>query len=388
MAGPEPQVSPADATGDSERDRLRAERDDLLALLERARADRAAGDLDPADADALEDDYTARIAALTRSINGGPRKDPKSGTTGTTPDTSPTGGGGSRNRAVIWVALVVLFSLVAGVLVVQSAGRRGIGETFTGDIRQNTRDLLLAARDQIASGEFNEALQTYADVLELAPANVEAITYSAWVSRTLLRQTDDQTALDELGDALAIDPNYPDARVFTAIILRDMGRFDEAAEALDGLDPDDVPDFLVLQVEALRLEVSGASPDRIDIVRAEAATRTGNFAEALRLLDGVIERSPDNVEALVAKADVLLVVSTATTGADRELLLGNALELVDRAAAVDPADPAPQLYRALVLELQGDTTGALAIVDALEAGGNLDPAVRSEIAALRNRLGG
>lgn len=388
MAEREPQVPSAPAAGDSEGDQLRAERDDLLALLERARTDRAAGDLDPADADALEDDYTARIAALTRRIDGDQQAEGKSGSISASPDATSTSGVRSRNRAVIWVALVVLFSLVAGVLVVQGAGRRGIGETFTGDIRQNTRDLLLAARDQIAAGEFDEALDTYTEVLELAPANVEAITYSAWVSRTLLRETDDQTALDSLGDVMAIDPDYPDARVFTAIILRDMGRFDEAAEALEGIDPDDVPDFLVLQVEALRLEVSGASPDRIDIVRAESAARTGNFAEALRLLDGVIERSPDNVEALVAKADVLLVVSTATTGEDRTLLLSNALELVDRATVADPGDPAPLLYRALILELQGDTTGAVAIVDELEARENLDPAVRLEITALRNRLEG
>jgi tetratricopeptide (TPR) repeat protein len=367
------------------------ERDELLALLERTRADQAAGDLDDGDAEALIDDYTARIAGLTRAIDGDEASG--AGKQGDTPADAAAGKPGAapsalNRRTLMWVAVVVAFALLAGILVVQSAGRRGAGETFTGDIRQTTRDLLLGARDQIAVGEFDEALATYDEVLAIAPANVEALTYSAWVGRTMARSIDDDTALALLDDAVAIDPQYPDARVFQAIILRDLGRFSEAQVALDGLGDDDIPDFLVMQVEALRLEVSGADPDRIDIVRAEAAARTGDFAQALRLLDAVIERSPDNVEAIIAKVDVLLVVSSAASGDDRVLLLTNAGQLVDRAQAIDPDDPAPVLYEALVLELQGQTAEALAVLDSLEARDGLDPAVVAEIGALRSRLGG
>lgn len=367
--------------------RLVAERDELLALLERTRADQAAGDLDDDDADALIDDYTSRIADLSRAIDGDGAPAASALPAGGGAPVPRTGASGGNRRAVLWVAAVVVFALLAGVLVVQSAGRRGAGETFTGDIRQSTRDLLLTARDQIAAGEFDEALATYDEVLAIAPTNAEALTYSAWVGRTMARTLDDDEALDRLDDALATTPDYPDARVFSAIILRDQGRFDEAAALLDGLNPDDVPDFLAVQVETLRLEVSGADPDRVDIVRAQAASRAGDFAGALRTLDEVIERSPDNIEALVAKADVLLVVATVTDGDDRDLLVGNAAGLIDDALNIDPTDRSALLYRALVFEVQGRDDDALATLDELEALGELDPAIVGQVRAVRSRLG-
>lgn len=357
---------------------LVAERAELLELLARTQADHAAGELDDVDAEALIDDYTARIAELTRTID--PASAPRRRRPAATPATGP------RRAALWWVVAVVVFALVAGLLVAQSAGRRGAGETFTGDIRQTTRDLLLEARDLTAAGEYDAALDTYAEVLAIAPTNAEALTYSAWVGRTMAGTLDDDAALALLDDATASDPGFADARVFSAIILRDQGRYDEAATQLEAVDDDAVPPFMVAQVAALRAEVSGAGPDRVEVVRAEAAVRRGDYTEAIRLLDGVLARSPADVGALIAKADVLLVVASNTSGDDRALLVGNAESLIDRAVAAAPDDPTPKLYRALVLELGGDTAAARAVLDTIEVGPGTDPALAAEVQALRDRL--
>jgi tetratricopeptide (TPR) repeat protein len=402
-------TSGAGAAPDSGLDLLIAERDELLGLLARARADHANGDLDDVDAEALIDDYTARAAEVLRRINdleAGGKASGANATKGTTPRGSSSGGtspgghstgtkaanqkadapGKTSRRTLVWVVAVVAFALLAGVLVAQSAGRRGAGETFTGDIRQTTRDLLLTARDQTAAGEFDQALATYDEVLAIAPTNPEALTYSAWIGRTMARSLDDEAALVLLDDALASDPSYADARVFKAIILRDLGRYDEALAEIDRLDPEGVPEFMVAQVESLRTEVSGADPDRVAVVRAEAAALRGDFAEAVRILDEVLARSPNNAGALIAKADVLLVVASGTTGEDRDLLVGNALNLVERARAAAPLDPTPLLYQALILELLGRPGEALETLDLLDAASLTDPALAAEVDQLRQRL--
>ncbi len=432
MTNPPDAANPGEPlSGDAELLLLIAERDELLGLMERTRADYADGDLDDMDAEALMDDYTARAADVLRRINDieqgktsstaptgavtGSASAGRSGRTSARTASSRTTGSrtagskaagsknaGSKNagaktagarkagvpsrRTLVWVVAVVAFALMAGLLVNQSAGRRGAGETFTGDIRQTTRDLLLTARDQTAAGEFDEALATYDEVLAMAPTNAEALTYSAWIGRTMARSLDDEAALLLLEDALVSDPAYADARVFRAIIFRDLGRYEEALTELDSLDPEGVPEFMVGQVASLRSEVSDADPDRVTVVRAEAAAVRGDYAEAVRLLDEVLARSPDNAGALIAKADVLLVVASGATGEDRDLLVGNALNLVERARQVAPLDPTPLLYRALVLELLGQTADALETLDLLEPATRTDPALAAEVDQLRQRL--
>jgi tetratricopeptide (TPR) repeat protein len=186
---------------------------------------------------------------------------------------------------------------------------------------------------------------------------------------------------------VASDPDYADAQVFRAIILRDLGRFDEALAALEALNLDDIPPFLTDRVEALRAEVSGADPDTVAVTRAEAAARRGDVSGAITILDEVIARSPNNAGALLAKADVLLVVASSASGDDRALLVGNALDLVTRAETAAPDDPVPVLYRVLVLELLGRTAEARTTLGLLEARSDLPDDIAAEVAALRSRLG-
>lgn len=378
-------------SGEEERERLVAERDELLGRIAEVRADHAAGDLDDVDADALIDDLTRRAAEVLRQLDGSTAEAPKTkrAAASTGSDTAGTADAARRRRQtrLAWVAVIVVFALTAGVFIAQSVGRRGAGETFTGDIRQTTRDLLLEARDQWSSGDIEGALATYDEVLAIAPTNAEALTYSAWVARTMGGMLSDDEALVRLDDAVASDPDYADAQVFRAIILRDLGRFDEALAALEALNLDDIPPFLTDRVEALRAEVSGADPDTVAVTRAEAAARRGDVSGAITILDEVIARSPNNAGALLAKADVLLVVASSASGDDRALLVGNALDLVTRAETAAPDDPVPVLYRVLVLELLGRTAEARTTLGLLEARSDLPDDIAAEVDALRSRLG-
>ena len=378
-------------SSEQERERLVAERDELLGRIAEVRADHAAGDLDDVDADALIDDLTRRAAEVLRQLDGSTAEAPttRRAAASTGSDTAGTADAARRRRQtrLAWVAVIVVFALTAGVFIAQSVGRRGSGETFTGDIRQTTRDLLLEARDQWSSGDIEGALATYDEVLAIAPTNAEALTYSAWVARTMGGMLSDDEALVRLDDAVASDPDYADAQVFRAIILRDLGRFDEALAALEALNLDDIPPFLTDRVEALRAEVSGADPDTVAVTRAEAAARRGDVSGAITILDEVIARSPNNAGALLAKADVLLVVASSASGDDRALLVGNALDLVTRAETAAPDDPVPVLYRVLVLELLGRTAEARTTLGLLEARSDLPDDIAAEVAALRSRLG-
>jgi len=403
--------------------RLAAERDELLARLGMVRAEHDAGDLDAEDADALIDDLTARAADVLRRLDAVEAGDPDPGPLATVVDTSgapagerarpngarSAGGAGARRRGgaaggsgrggagpdvaarrrrtLVWVGAVVAFVVVAALVLSQVAGQRGSSETFTGDIRQTTRDLLLEARDLTAQGDVEGALAAYDEVLGIAPTNAEALTYSAWLGRTMSGSLSDEDALARLDDAIAADPAYADALVFRAIILRDLGRFEEALVSLDAVDAEAVPPFLADRVAALRAEVSGADPDTVAVVRAQALLRQGDVLGATRLLDEVLARSPDNAAALVARTDLLLATASGATGEDRALLLGNALGAADRAAAAAPGDPVPVLYRVVILDALGRTTEARTTLGLLEVRTDLSPEVQAEVAGLRERLG-
>jgi tetratricopeptide (TPR) repeat protein len=370
-------VADTGASTRAELARLEAERDDLLALLARVRAELANGEVDETDAASLEDDATARAAEVLRRIEelraaGAPVR-------------GPTATGGAPRGRWPWIVGVAAFVLVAGFLVYQAAGQRGTGDTFTGDTRQSTRDLLLDARQQLGAGDMEAAIASYDRVLVLAPSNAEALTYRAWVGRTMARSMDDDEALALLADAIASEPGYADARVFRAIILRDQGRFDEAGVELDGVAADDIPAFMSGQVESLRAEL--ADPDRRDVAGAGRLAEDGDITGALRLLDGVLARDPSNVQALVAKATVLAQVATATTGEDRTVLTDNALELLIRANRLVPEDPVPLLYRAQLLVALGRVAEARTVLDQVDALAPLPAELANEVASLRTRLG-
>ena len=248
---------------------LEEEREFLLTSLDDLEREHDAGDVDDDDYAELKDDYTARTAAVLRAIEerhavARRARAPRSWT-----------------RLAAWATLVVLLAVAGGVLVARSSGNRPPGGQASGDVRSSSRDLLLEAQQytgqatqQLQDGDpeaalasYQRAIEAYQRVLEVLPTNAEALTYQGWVLNTIAVNVGDDPsgaelrtqALVRLDEAIAANPGYPDARVFRAIILRNLGRTEAARADLAAVGDDEVPAFMRDMVTSLRQSL-GAPP--------------------------------------------------------------------------------------------------------------------------------
>ena len=227
-------------------------------------AEHDVGDVDDVDYASLKDDYTARAAAVIKTI------DARRAAMGATRH--------PRRWGVVaaTITAVAVIGLGAGWLVATSAGQREPGETITGDIRTSTIDELAKAADYTAQATaaqqagdsdaavaaFQNALESYRTVLAQQPDNVEALTYRGWLLHVLALQAQgdvaqqlDADALTSIDRAVAVDPTYPDARIFRAIIFERQGRNADAAADLDTIDPARIPPAMAEMVDGLRERV-------------------------------------------------------------------------------------------------------------------------------------
>lgn len=329
---------------DSDRERVRVERDHLLVSLDDLDAEFAAGDIDELDYKALSDDYVARAAALTRALESS-----KIGQSRTTP---------VRRTSLLWMASIVVLALIAGFAMARFSGGRADGETASGEIRLSTAGLLSEAAAAFTSGDTARAIDTYGEVLELQPTNVEAMTYRGW----LRYQTGDSEAASADFDAVVgLDPAYPDVRVFRAVLALDEEDFTGAAAelaAFDAADPSPIAEQLVTQrqlreriaigrVLALGDEVV-VGVDGLSADDALLAGRTfvdlGRPADALRMFDAMLEDDPDSAPAFAWRGWTLGL--SAESGAPE--LFPDAVEWLDRAIEVDPSYPDTYVFRAFL----------------------------------------
>lgn len=232
---------------------LEAQQRFLLRSLADLDREHAAGDVDDVDYRTLRDGYTARAATVLRAIDEGRAALPARG---------------PRNRWAIaaWIVGVLAVAVGAGVLVARSSGQnlsdtapRGTGPLTDDDLSA----LLSQARQMLGAGDNRGAFGVYSTVLQQSPDDVEANTYAAWLLVLDARQQSDaglaaQRATQSmllLQHARDVDPSYPDAHCFTAVIAADflvppdlqLGRT-EGRACLDAHPPDDirslVEDFL------------------------------------------------------------------------------------------------------------------------------------------------
>lgn len=229
---------------------LAEERDFLLGSLRDLEAEHEAGDVDDRDYASLRDDYTARAAATIRAIESDQvaRSRP-----------APTR---STGRRILAAALVVIFSVGAGVLVAQWSGSRGSGDSITGGIRGDTRDDLLAARQEGANGQYLDAIKDYNKVLQLDPANTEALAYRGWMLRIVATSASGQQrtqlqaeAMASLQQALRTDPTDGTSLVFTAVLLGDVGRPTDALAELAKVPPGQLPSFMSGTIDQFKAQM-------------------------------------------------------------------------------------------------------------------------------------
>jgi tetratricopeptide (TPR) repeat protein len=235
---------------------LEEERDFLLRSLRDLEREHDAGDVDDHDHEVLKDDYTARAAAVLRSI-----ETRRSALVSRRP--AP-----DRRRRTLVAALVVGFAVVLGIGVAQASGRRGSGDEITGDVRQTARDKVLDARAAMGDGRYRDAIGLFDEVIALSPSNVEAHAYKGWLLVLTARQSalggDRDLLLNraqaELDMAVELDPHAADARIFRASLFSDIGLPQPGISDLDALSPGDVPPELQARVDALRTRLQQQTP--------------------------------------------------------------------------------------------------------------------------------
>ena len=352
---------------------LERERDFLLRSLDDLDAERAAGDLDTSDHAALADDYTRRLAEVARSID-------EERTAFDQVDTKLD----TRQRVFTVIGIVVL-AVLAGVLLGEASGFRSPDDSVTGDIRQSSAGLLAEADTLTREQRWPEAIEVYDEVLDVAPGNVEALTYRGWLTARL---GDDETALLDLSEAVAVDPTYPDARVFSAIVLDNQLRFTEAAAELAAFDSVDPPEDMLMLVEQFDLRVSVAagqinqvfSPlepgETVDLSQIDASldviaragarlSQLGDIVLAQATFSAVLAEDPEQLIALVGKGQ--LARQAEITDLNPELA-SEAMQALDEAVrlATSQDEPVIRLYRADARLAQGDAEGALEDLEAVD----------------------
>lgn len=197
-------------------------------------------------------------------------------------------------------------------------------------------------------GELAQAERLYLQLLQTAP--------DAFAPRHLLgviraQQGRNAEALDMIGHALRINPDFPDALLNYGNVLKNMGRFDEALTAYDralAVRPDFAGALFNrgnAYREMRRPAEAAASYDRVLtlqpghegalINRGNALHTLGREEEALASFDLALAQNPRNPETWKNRGITLRVLAR----------FGDALDSFDRALALQPGNPELLNYR-------------------------------------------
>jgi len=238
---------------DRSHEQLGAERDFLLKSLDDLEAERVAGGIDEESYRALHDDYTARAAATIRALRDGV-------------DARPVVPATSWQRRGLVIAAIVGFAVIAGVTLAFALGARLPGQTASGNTNTNTgtdrtpstaaqrkrleaavaanpNDIasrLLLARFLEADNDVSGALKQYDAVIAVDANNAEAFAQSGRLLYVTASQAPAADAAPLVGRAtqrldrsIELNPEYPDARFFRAIVrANEYGDFTGAQQDL------------------------------------------------------------------------------------------------------------------------------------------------------------
>jgi len=233
-----------DRLAEVQHESLEDQREFLLRSLDDLDSELVAGNIDPDTYRVLHDDYTARAAAVIKTIADGVQREASSGAK------AP-----SKLRFVT-IGGIVVFALLAAFLLAHSAGQRRPGQTITGNnqvggsatpttlsteaVIQAARAVATAqpksydarvnyARTLFSAGPqyFALAVQEYIAASQLNPKQPEPFAYAGWLSALLSRGETNaanrklllDTAERSLDQAMRVDPTYPDSYVFKGLIL-------------------------------------------------------------------------------------------------------------------------------------------------------------------------
>ena len=360
----------------------------------------------------------------------------------------------SRRWSVIAIVAVALVAaVVAGVLLARTVGFRSSTDEATGDIRQTSRGLIVRAGELTGQGDFEAAIDVYDEVLSSEPSNVVALTYKGWLTWLTEEQQEaaDQggageggTAAEEgedeavsnsaeaeaeiileserlLAEAVALDPDYPDARVFRTIIFASTNRwrmaqanlavFDSLNPAADlrglvdssnlradidaGIAQEAVTATLALVSDATEVlteeEVSAAlqeftepqlSTAGLSLITPGQVLAAERVQAAATVFTHLLARNPGNLTALSGRG-YLFTLPDFIESAE---VFNRGLADLDRAVQIAPESSSVRLLRAQALVSSAQRLDeARADLDAIDAS-NPSEDLQSAANALRERL--
>ncbi len=191
--------------------RLEEERRFLLRSLADLDRELVAGDLDEADYAVVRDGYTARAAAVLRQIEAGRAALPAKRTV-------------HWGRVAVWTAGVLVLAVLSGWLVARSSGQRLAGQTMTGGQAADEVTVLLSEARSLIATDPGGAIGRYQQVIALEPDHPEARTYTAWLLAISSASVGDESAALALEQATALFeavvadvPGYADAHCLYAV---------------------------------------------------------------------------------------------------------------------------------------------------------------------------
>jgi cytochrome c-type biogenesis protein CcmH/NrfG len=183
------------------RRQLDEERDFLMRSLDDLELERESGGIDDESYTELHDDYTARAAAVIRTLRDG---------VDVTPAPAPHSPERTRRR-VLLVGGVVVFAVLAGVSLAYALGARLPGQTSSGNSvaaapsTTNASQKAVSAKIKALQGQVNVKPDDYDLRLQLARAYEE--------------NGDLANALKQSDAAISIDPNRPEGHANAARLL-------------------------------------------------------------------------------------------------------------------------------------------------------------------------
>lgn len=214
----------------TEQAELESEREFLLRSLDDLEAERDAGNIDDETYRTLHDDYTARAAAVIRSLRDGVE-----------PTIPPAPRMSHRAKLLTALGLVVFASFAVWGLA-HALGTRQPGQTITGNSATNSgtdlKSLQAAAKANpddyeariayaraLLGNDLAAALREFDAASRIDPSKPEPPTYIGWIDALAARQLGSgaghdalvQRAMSSFGQALKLDPNYYDAYVYRAL---------------------------------------------------------------------------------------------------------------------------------------------------------------------------
>jgi tetratricopeptide (TPR) repeat protein len=208
---------------------LESERDFLLRSIQDLESEREAGNLEDDRYRELKDDYTARAAAVLRSIEEGR-------------DAVPAPPPVPKKQKLLTGGAILVFVVVAAVALAAASGRRQDGQTTTGNaqsgdtrrpaLEQQVKDHpedpaahLVYARYLLEVQDWTEAVKQYLIAAKLDPKNPEANAYAGWMLFQVATNAEPaqkgeltSSALDRLDLAVAASDTYADAFFFRGMV--------------------------------------------------------------------------------------------------------------------------------------------------------------------------